>query len=354
VFRWLSPIVLVFLLVAIAAAGYGYRLLARPYMGFEGERMLEIKRGTSTRALAKQLKEAGVIAEEWQFLAARAMQPGAVLQAGEYQFLDAASVWDVYDRIQRGDVYTFEFTVPEGSNIWDIARLLEQQRIMEEKSFLAAASDPTFVKDIAPEAESLEGYLFPSTYRLSRKTTPRELCKMMVDQFKRQWKTLGGERAPHDVVTLASLVEEETSVPAERTTVAGVFANRLKKGMALGCDPTIMYASHLNGTFHGKIYKADLQRDHPYNTYLNPGLPPGPISSPGAESMKAAMRPAATNAIYFVARPDRAGHIFSATLAQHTRAVQVYREARAAERAAKEAAGHEVDVIDDDVVVSSN
>jgi UPF0755 protein len=159
---------------------------------------------------------------------------------------------------------------------------------------------------------------------------------MMVDQFKRQWKTIGGQSAPHDVVTLASLVEEETAVPAERETIAGVFSNRLHKGMQLAADPTIMYASHLMGTFHGHIYKADLKRPHPYNTYLNVGLPPGPISSPGTASIKAAMHPGDTNAIYFVSNPEGTGHIFSASLAAHTRAVQSYRDARAAAKAAKE------------------
>jgi UPF0755 protein len=245
-------------------------------------------------------------------------------------------VWQVFDRLKRGDVFTFEFTVPEGSNIWDIARLLETQHIMKERDFLVAASDPTLVQDLDPTAESLEGYLFPSTYRLSHKTTAQDLCRMMIEQFKRQWKTIGGDAAPHNIVTLASLVEEETAVPSERQTIAGVFANRLHKGMQLAADPTIMYASHLMGTFHGHIYKADLKRPHPYNTYLNVGLPPGPISSPGKASIQAAMHPGDTQAIYFVSNPEGTGHIFSASLAAHTRAVQNYRDARAATKAAKE------------------
>jgi UPF0755 protein len=323
--------------VAGALGAYGYRMLSRPYQGFTVEQMLQIKQGTSSREIAKQLKAAGIIEDEWYFVAARAMQPKAVLQAGEYQFLDPASVWQVFDRLKRGDVYTFEFTVPEGSNIWDVARLLESSGIMKERDFLAAASDPSLIADIDPDAESLEGYLFPSTYRLSHKTTPRDLCKMMVDQFKRQWRALGADLSPHDVVTLASLVEEETGVPSEREQVAGVFANRLRKGMQLACDPTIMYASRLLGIRRSSILRADLQRPHPYNTYLNVGLPPGPISNPGAASIRAAIEPAATDAIYFVARPDRSGHIFSATLAQHTRAVRNYRDAVAAAKAARSA-----------------
>lgn len=337
-FRWLFRIALSLVLLAGAAGAAGYYLLSQPFRGFEGEKMLEIARGSGSRAIAKQLAEGGVIEREWMFLAARATQPGLILQAGEYQFQDAATVWQVIDRLRRGDIYTFEFTIPEGSNIWDIARLVETAGILKEKDFLAAASDPTLVRDIDPQAESLEGYLFPATYRLSHKTTAKDLCRMMVEQFRRQWRQVGADMPPHNAVTLASLVEEETGVSSERELVAGVFANRLKKGMQLACDPTVMYASRLLGKAHGNtIYKTDLKREHPYNTYLNIGLPPGPISSPGAASIKAALHPAETDAIYFMARPDRSGHVFSANLAAHNRAVQNFRHAVAAAKTAEQA-----------------
>ncbi len=334
-FRWFIRIVLLLVVVAAGVGAMGYRMLAEPFRGYEGEKMLEIAKGTSTREIAKQLTDAGVIKSEWMFLAARATQRSVVLQAGEYQFQDAASVWQVIEKLRKGDVYTFEFTVPEGSNIWDIARLVETGGIMKEKDFLAAAADPEMVRDIDPMAESLEGYLFPATYRLSHKTTAKDLCRMMVEQFKRQWKQVGSGKAPHDAVTLASLVEEETGVSEERELVAGVFSNRLHKGMQLACDPTIMYASRLMGKRNAQvIFKTDLKRDHPYNTYLNTGLPPGPISSPGKASLLAALHPAPTDAIYFMARPDRSGHVFSATLAAHNRAVQNFRNAIAASKAA--------------------
>jgi UPF0755 protein len=335
VVRWILKTVGVLAVAAALALGLGYRMLSRPYQGFSGERMVEIPFGASSREIARQLAEAGVIRSPWYFLAARAVQPKAVLQAGEYRFERPATVWEVFDRIRRGDVYTFEFTVPEGSNIWDIARLLEAQGIMHEHDFLAAASDPSLIADIAPEAESLEGYLFPATYRLTRKTTARELCRMMVEQFRKQWRSLGGEAPPHRWVTLASLVEEETGIPAERGLVAGVFMNRLRKGMPLGCDPTVMYASRLSGITRAAIYKSDLRRPHRYNTYLNVGLPPGPISSPGRAALEAALKPAETEALYFVARPDGPGHVFSTTLAAHNRAVQHYRNGVAAPSSAK-------------------
>jgi UPF0755 protein len=202
------------------------------------------------------------------------------------------------------------------------------QGIMTEEAFLAAASDPAPIRDLAPEAESLEGYLFPSTYRISHSTTPRELCRMMVEEFRKQWQKLGNgsARSVHQTVTLASLVEEETGVPAERALVAGVFENRLKTGMRLACDPTVIYAARLAKKYRGAIYQSDLERDHPYNTYQRPGLPPGPIASPGSASLAAAVRPADTDFLFFVAKPEGGGHVFSATTAAHQRAVRRYRD----------------------------
>lgn len=324
-FRWFNRILVLLLLLAGAGWFGANYLLSKPYRGFEGDKFVEIERGTSTRQIAKQLAGAGVIENEWYFLTARALRFRTPLQAGEYQFQKPASVWEVYDRLGRGDIYTFDFTVPEGSNLWDIARLLELQGIMKEAEFLKAASDPSLVLDIAPEAESLEGYLFPATYRLTHKTTGRDLCRMMVEQFKKQWKALGAQTAPHPIVTLASLVEEETGVAAERSLVAGVFTNRLHRGMALGCDPTVVYAALLAGKYRGTIYRSDLERKHPYNTYLNTGLPPGPITNPGKASIEAALHPSETDALYFVARADGPGHVFSSTAAAHLRAVQSYR-----------------------------
>ncbi|MEP7352957.1 MAG: endolytic transglycosylase MltG [Acidobacteriota bacterium] len=344
--RTLARVAAVVLMVAGAAIGYGVYALSAPYKGFSEDRMLVIPRGSSTRAIAHQLHDAGVIQSEWVFLAERALMRSANLQAGQYQFTKAASVADVFDRIRRGDVYTFEFTVPEGSNIWDIARLLEVEGIMKEEDFLHAARDPTPIRDLDPDAETLEGYLFPSTYRLSTITTPAELCKMMVAQFRKEWLKLIGpppadkssdkpeeiNRAPiRKTVTLASLVEKETGAPEERGLVAGVFTNRLKTGMNLACDPTVIYAALLIGKYRGKIYQSDLDRESPYNTYHSPGLPPGPIANPGAATLKAALHPTETAYLYFVAKPEGGGHVFSENGAAHAKAVQNYRSAMQAD-----------------------
>jgi UPF0755 protein len=194
-------------------------------------------------------------------------------------------------------------------------------------AFRAAASDPAPIRDLDPEASSLEGYLFPSTYRLSRKTTPAQICRMMTDQFRAVWKKLDATgNKPRAIVTLASLVEKETGVGEERPIVAAVYKNRLERGIKLECDPTTIYAALLQNRYRGKIYRSDLDSEHPYNTYRHEGLPPGPIANPGEASLRAALMPSNTDYLFFVARPDGSGgHNFSVTMREHSRAVAEYR-----------------------------
>ena len=303
-----------------------------PYQGFPGEAFVELPRGAGSAGIARTLKRSGVIRYAWVFLLERALRPSAKLQAGEYRFTAAAPPGEVFSRIARGDIYYFEFTVPEGSNIFDIAKSLEAQGVVTASEFLEVASDPSLIRDIAPKAETLEGFLFPSTYRLSHATTAAQLAKTMTDQFRKQWTRLAppGTADPADplrTVTLASLVEKETAVSDERPLVASVFANRLAIGMRLDCDPTTIYAALLENRYRGKIHRSDLASGNPYNTYQNPGLPPGPIANPGAASIRAALAPAKTKLLYFVAKPEGGSHQFSATIAEHEKAVQAYRRA---------------------------
>lgn len=328
---WLVRFVLGLALVAMLAAAVLYVSLAQAYKGFSNDVILEFPKGTSTSGMAGELANAGIIRYRWQFLLARAMRPGKRLQAGEYRFQNAASVWTVYDRIARGDVFFYEVTVPEGSNLWDIAQIVNQLGFVKGADFLKLARDPSIIRDIAPSAPSLEGYLFPSTYRVTRSTTAEQLCRMMTDLFRKKWNEAQSESGVHqavnDVVTLASLVEKETAVPSERPIVASVYANRLQDGMPLDCDPTTIYAALLDNRFRGTIYKSDLASTNPYNTYQHAGLPPGPIASPGAASLKAALKPAMTHFLYFVAKPDGSGgHNFAATLAEHLENVARYRQ----------------------------
>jgi UPF0755 protein len=326
----MKKIALLLLLLILLAGGALYFSLVMPYAGYENEAFVIIPPRTGTREIARMLQRAGVIQSEWQFLIARALDRRSVLQAGEYRFDRAMTPWDVFHKIARGDVFFYELRIPEGSNMFDIAAALEKLGLIKQAEFLAIARNPALVRDLAPAAPSLEGYLFPSTYRLVRSTTPQQIAREMTSQFRKAWKDLGGgDTDVNRLVTLASLVEKETGIPTERPAVASVYVNRLAQNMKLDCDPTTIYAALLEGRYRGTIYRSDLQSTNPYNTYRSPGLPPGPIANPGVASLKAALQPATTNYLYFVARPDGSGgHSFSETLDQHNQAVRTYRSGR--------------------------
>lgn len=300
-----------------------------PYKGYSNEVFVEFERGTSTKALAATLEEKGIIRSRYLFLLWRALHPKTALQAGEYHFDRPLAPGDVFNKIRRGDIYYQEITVPEGSNLFDIADLLKGLRSFKPEEFVKAAANPALIRDLDPQAPTLEGYLFPSTYRVTRKTTGQDLCRMMTEQFRREWRNLTAGGAPvdvHKVVTLASLVEKETAAPSERPLIAAVFENRLRHNMALQCDPTVVYAALRNNRYRGTIFRSDLANHDPYNTYLHTGLPPGPIANPGAQSLKAALHPAQADYLYFVAKPGAVGqHTFSATLGEHESAVKAYR-----------------------------
>lgn len=318
--------VLVFGLIAAAGAA-AWLWLMRP-VTLRSSRFVEINRGTSTRAIADQLAREGVLRSPWSLLVLRALRPGTALQAGEYEFSGTVSPRSAFNKIRLGQIYYQEVTVPEGSNMFDIAALVEATGMIDPASFLLAARNPALVHDLDPLAPSLEGYLFPSTYRLTHKTTGSALCRMMTQEFRRQWNALGGSNANvHRTVILASLVEKETAIPDERPLVAAVFTNRLSLNMPLQCDPTTVYAALVENRYRGVIHKSDLASSNAYNTYAHAGLPPGPIANPGVRSLKAALEPSKTDALYFVAKGDGTGsHYFSSTLAEHELAVARYRK----------------------------
>ncbi len=314
------------LLSAVAAVALCVASLWAPYAGFRGETFVDIPKGAGTRAIARQLKRSGAIRFESQFLVARMLKPAARLQAGEYRFTRAASPWEVFGRIARGDVFYYELTVPEGQNLFDIAQSIEDLGLMSADRWLRAARNSASIRDLAPEAPTLEGYLFPSTYRLTRQMSAEQICLQMTDQFRRVWKQLGSPADVHRVVTLASLVEKETAVAEERRLVASVYANRLALGMKLDCDPTTIYAALLDKRYRGTIFQSDLASTNAYNTYQVAGLPPGPVANPGLAAIRAALNPAETKFLYFVARPDGSGaHQFSSDIDAHQKAVARYR-----------------------------
>jgi UPF0755 protein len=317
---------LLLLLLVALAGGFGVFRLMAPYQGFQGETFVEFPRGTSTETMGVLLAKAGVLRSRWDFLAARMVRRGRVLQAGEYRFERAASPLEVVDRIARGDVFYYTFVAPEGKNMFDLAQAAAQLGLFTADAFLTEARSPAMIRDLDPSAPSLEGYLFPNTYKLSRHTTAEALCRMMTGKFREVWRGLGGGGDVHATVILASMVEREAKLPEERPLIAAVFANRLHIGMKLDCDPTTVYAALLEGRYRGTIYRSDLDSANPYNTYRHAGLPPGPIANPGLDSLRAAMHPADSNALYFVARPDGSGgHTFSSDLASHNAATERYR-----------------------------
>ncbi len=316
-------------IAALAAVGLGIAAatLRMPYKGFEGrEVFVDIPRGTSTAGIAARLVQAGVIRYRWQLLAARALRASARLEAGEYRFAAADSTWNIYGRLARGDVFYYELTVPEGDNVFDIARKVGALGRMKEADVLKAAADASAIRDLDPKAPTLEGYLFPSTYRLTRHTTASELCRAMTAEFRKEWKSLdAGAASVHDTMTLASLVEKETGHAAARPLVASVFRNRMEKGMALDCDPTAIYAALMDRRYRGVIHRSDLDSANAYNTYRHAGLPPGPIANPGRASLQAALQPATSDYLYFVAKADGTGHRFSRTIEEHNERVKEYR-----------------------------
>jgi UPF0755 protein len=292
---------------------------------------VDIPRGASSFRIAANLQTAGVIRSEWPFLMLRLVRPRAMLQAGEYRFDRPLSALEVYRKITAGDVFYFSLTIPEGFNLFDIADAVAQTGVVSRQEFLRAAAEGARISDLAPGAASLEGFLFPDTYRLTRHTTAEELIGQMLQRFRQVWADLGSPPQARELVTLASLVEEETSVAEERGVVASVFQNRLGRGMALQCDPTVIYALLLASRYRGEIFKDDLSFPSPYNTYARPGLPPGPMANPGRPALEAALRPAQTDYLYFVA-DRRGGHTFSASMERHEKAVASYRRRQNARR----------------------
>ncbi len=320
----------VLLVAGLALAAYlGYRLMS-PYRGFGSEIFVEIPRGAPARSIAQRLAAAGVVRSEWDFLLARAVRRGRLLQAGEYRFTGASTPVEVLGRIARGDIFYYELVVPEGKNMFDIGAEAEHLGLFKADEFVAAARKPALILDLDASAPSLEGYLFPNTYRLTRSTTPEKLCELMTAKFRQVWTGLKTDADPHTTITLASLVEKEGKRPEERPRIAAVFRNRLEIGMKLDCDPTTIYAALLAHRYRGTIYRSDLDSEDPYNTYRHAGLPPGPIANPGVESIRAALDPAETDALYFVLKPDGSGtHEFSSSLAAHQAATARYRSGRA-------------------------
>ncbi len=322
-----------FFVAVIGAAVGGYYVVV-PY-GPGAETFVEIAPGTSSAGIGRELQQAGIIRSHYAFEGMRVWHElrrtgPQTLKAGEYRFDHAAPLTEVYDRIARGDVYTKTVVIPEGYNLFEVAAAVEAAGLGSKEAFLDAAMQHTELiaqwnPTGSPKATSLEGYLFPDTYKFNRHATPLQMLLAMVKRFGVQMQRMGVQQARVSrTITMASLVEKEVHLDAERPEVASVFENRLAAGMPLQTDPAVVYASLLRGTWTGVIHQSELHSDSAYNTYVHAGLPPGPICNPGVAAIKAALHPAKTDYLYFVADANGATR-FAATLADHNANVAAYR-----------------------------
>lgn len=339
-------ILLLGIVVVIAGIAFVSVEVLRPYRGYSGTLIVDIPQGMPARKVASRLMAKGVLAHQWPFLLLYGLgRWHEQLKAGEYLFDRPMRPLDVYRKLVHGQVYFRSVVIPEGSNCFDIAKILHKRLGVSPASFLKVMHDTSLIQHLDPKAPSLEGYLFPDTYQFEYHPSAIRVARTMVDQFKQvinhrfrqeirqQGMTL------HDVVTLASLIEKETPEESERPIIAQVFELRLRLGMPLQCDPTVIYAAELDHLSAAPITENDLKLKSPYNTYVHGGLPPGPICNPGEASIRAVLHPASTHYLYFVSN-TRGGHWFATTLAQQDRNVARYRKQEAAlQRHAQDKAG---------------
>ena len=292
--------------------------------------------GYSTRRIATELKSAGVIRSADAFILWHYLHRKRSLKAGEYLFDKSATSLEVHRRLAHGDVYFHTVVIPEGFNMFDIAQAIQNAGLGSSEEFLkVATADTALIADLAPEAKSLEGYLFPNTYEFTRMQTMEEMAGAMVKQFRQVAREIGlatdrqsADVKDHDVqqtVILASIIEKETAAPEERPLVASVYYNRMTGHQALQADPSVIYAELLQGSYSGALHHADMQFNSSYNTYTHPGLPPGPIGNPGKTALEAAMHPADTDYLYFVSNGN-GHHRFAHSLEEHNRNVAAYRK----------------------------
>jgi UPF0755 protein len=331
ILTWLAVLLIV---VAAAAAVAGRSVWTRihePYKGYEGaEQFVTIPPGAGAADIRQRLLDAKVIRDDFTLRAALRWTGNARgLKAGEYRFDREMSAVDVLDKLAAGDIYTRRITFPEGLTVAEMAKLYESREFGSAKDFIEASQNAERIRDLDPEATDLEGYLFPETYPIPRQWAADRVIAAMVDRFKATYtedlrhKAREQGLTTRQVVTLASLVEKETAKDEERPMVAAVYRNRMRIGMGMQADPTVVYALQKAGRYDGNIRREDLAFDSPYNTYRYPGLPPGPIAAPGRASLEAALNPAKVEYLYFVSRND-GSHVFANTLEEHNANVRQY------------------------------
>lgn len=309
------------LALTVALVGWLWTASRAPYRGTPT--LVVVEQGTPVRALGQRLEEAGVIRSARLFeIWIRAGGNARSIQAGTYEIPPGVSLPGVVEILVLGQTLLASVTIPEGLRLEQQAGVAARELGIDSAGFVAAATDSLLADSLGIEAPTLEGYLFPETYRVDPSTDARGLVRLMVGEFDRafddEWRERADDlgRTVHEIVTLASIVEEEARVAEERPVIAGVFWNRLREGMKLEADPTVQYAL---GSHRQRVLYRDLEIDSPYNTYLYPGLPPGPIASPGRASLEATLYPDSVPWLYFFATGEGGRHTFSATFAEHNR-----------------------------------
>ncbi|HVT02757.1 MAG TPA: endolytic transglycosylase MltG [Thermoanaerobaculia bacterium] len=316
---------------AIGGGVFFWRALVTPYKGFTAPQVqVEVKHGAGSADILRKLEAAGVLRDSLMPLVyLKTIRRGALLKAGIYQFDRPAAAVDVLDKLIRGDVIMRMVTIREGLDRFAIGQIMAAEHLGTAAEWKKVTAEIDAIQDLDPAAESLEGYLFPDTYKITPGMSPKNIARLMVDNFRRNFghelAYISSGLSLHDTVTLASIVETEARLPAERQLVASVYLNRFHKNMLLQADPTVIYAMKLSGSWNGNIRKGDLHAASPYNTYVSHGFPPGPIANPGLASLRAAANPAPTEYLYFVARND-GSHAFARTLEEHNKNVMTFQK----------------------------
>ncbi len=346
--------ILFLFIVVIIAAGAGSYLVFRnvtdAHAHDKASQYIKIEKGSSPREIIGRLSSEGIISGETPTLIyLKLFGDGSKLQAGEYQFPSPISTVQVLKVLEKGEDRTIKLTIPEGFTRFDIAKRIAekfpQNPPVDDKAILTMMDDITLIRDISPTARNLEGYMYPTTYNLPRDAKPNEIVKRMVDEFRKFWKPEWTQQAksvgrtPHEIVTIASLIETETGVEAERPIVAGIINNRLSKNIPLGIDQTNVYIAKMMGRWDGTINKSDLEVDSPYNTRIKTGIPPGPISSVTESSIKAALNPTPNSYIFYVRNVDLndGSHWFYASAAEFEKGKVKYQQWLEKERQEKRA-----------------
>ncbi|MFH2012286.1 MAG: endolytic transglycosylase MltG [Pseudomonadota bacterium] len=326
-----SYILMFFIVIGLLVVLSVFLYLTTPTSTTRIYKIVYIPPGSTLTKTAEILKQEGIIKDTRKFsLLVWCRQATKKIKPGEYSLNTAMAPLDILDMLVKGKIVQHLVTIPEGYNVHQVADLLDCLKLANKENFLEKCFDPSFISSLGIEGDSLEGYLFPDTYRMPRYIGENNMVKMMVTRFKRIYNSKYDEEAKKlgftmkKVITLASMIEKEAMISWERPSISAVFQNRLKKGMKLQSDPTVIYDI---ANFNGEIKKRHLIRKSPYNTYLYYNLPPGPIANPGEESIKAVLFPAKVNYLYFVSKNDGT-HYFSRNLRDHNRAVAIYRKTK--------------------------